>query len=101
MEKTAQLVQAHHLGHGGKDHGSIEVVPRWGYRLDHFVGQVFNKDQGGHEDIRRRHILLKGLEIIGIPQFFNQVAADFNGHLGVVGVDGPNRRGQSTLVLRL
>ena len=39
----AQLVQAHHLGHGGKDHGGIEVIPYRRNRFYHLVGQVFDK----------------------------------------------------------
>ncbi len=69
--------------------------------LNDFVGQVFDEDQGSNEEISLGNIVLEGRVIVGITQLFDQVAADFNGDFGVIGIDGPHSRREGTLILGL
>jgi hypothetical protein len=85
----------------GKTTAASRLIAVGLHRLHHLVGQVFDKDQGTNKDIGLGHILLERVVVFLTAQLLDQVAADFEGHFGVVGVDGANSRGQSTLVLRL
>ena len=83
----AELVQAHHLRHGGEHHSGFEAIAVGGYRFNHFLSQIFDEDQGADEHIGFSHIGAEIGVIARVAQFLNQVAAQVNGQRTVLIVE--------------
>ena len=72
-----------------------------GNGFNHLLGQIFDKNQGGDEDIGFGDIFAKLLIIFRIPQLFNQVAIQFDRQAAVLFVDAGGGSGEGVLILGL
>ena len=72
-----------------------------GNGLHHLLGQILNEDQGGDKHIGCGHIGAEVGVILGIPEFFNQVAAQLDRQGTVLVVEGGGCLGEGVLVLGL
>ena len=99
--EAAQLVQAHHLRHGGEDHSRLQSVAVGSHRIDHLLGQVFDENQGGDEDIGLSDIGAEVGVVLRVSKLFDQIAAQINGDRAIGVVEGGGCLGQRVLVLGL
>ena len=61
----------------------------------------YYENERPNEDIGLGHIALKSLIVVSIPQLLNEIAADFNGKIRILLIDGSNGGREGALVLRL
>ena len=67
----AELVQAHHRGHGGEDEARVERVAQGRHDVDDLLGELLDEDERADEDVRRLDILLqasRGYPRCGAPR---------------------------------
>ena len=99
--EAAQLVKAHHLGHGGEDHRGLEAIAVGRHRIHHLLSQIFNENQRCNENVCGGDISLEIRIVIRIAQLLNQIAAEFDAKGTVLRVQAGGRLGEGVLVLRL
>ena len=94
------LVETHHLGHGGEDEDGIELVAQ---RLDDvgdLLGELLDEDERSDEDVGILDVLLELLVGLVVAKLLEEVADALDGHVVGAGVDALDGAGHGGLVLR-
>ena len=71
------------------------------HRIHHFLGQILDEDQGGHEHIGLGDVGTEVRVIVLIAELLDQIAAQLDSEGTVLGVQARGRLGEGILILRL
>ena len=99
--KAAELVQTHHLRHGGEHNCRFEPVAMGCNGIHHLLCQIFDEDQRGDEHIRLCHVLTETGVVLLVTELFDQIAAQLDSKFTAGRIESCCRLSQRVLVLGL
>jgi len=83
----ADLVEAHHLGHGREHYDGVKLVTKRLHHLHHLFGKLLHKDKRADEDICRGHISLEATKVALVAELLEEVAHNLDAYALVIVVD--------------
>mmetsp|Transcript_54202 Transcript_54202/g.128743 ORF Transcript_54202/g.128743 Transcript_54202/m.128743 type:complete len:620 (-) Transcript_54202:301-2160(-) len=99
--ERANLVEAHHVRHGGEDEHGVKLVAQRRHHLNNLLSELLHEDERADEDVGRLDVGLERLERRGVAQLLEEVPHRLDTHVVLASVDALARHGHRRLVLRL